>query len=284
MANPDNYRQQAQYWSNYHLIDRSVKACVHVEDKNDVDFWDCLLQKHNPGNYHFIAYSYSNKNKRTTGCEQCLRFAPYLSAHFFVCIDSDYRDLLGQSGLDAHHYIMQTYTYSWENHFCQVANLQDCIGKLISPDVFNFSEFLNNYSKAVYIPLLILLHSRERNDGELRDKEFNQCLINQCTGKDIADNGKGIIGKIITGFAQLIESHRSYIDELDINRQKSKYAKLGLTASTAYLHIRGHNLLSLIEYICKLISPGFPKAALTSTTPSNNYREIDSLVADIKSL
>lgn len=43
MTNPDNYRQQAQYWSNYHLIDRTVKACVHVEDKNDVDFWNRLL-------------------------------------------------------------------------------------------------------------------------------------------------------------------------------------------------------------------------------------------------
>lgn len=69
MKNPEIYKQQALYWQNYRIIDRTVTACVHLEDKNDIDFWDKVLQKHRPGNYHYISYSYSSKNRSTTGCE-----------------------------------------------------------------------------------------------------------------------------------------------------------------------------------------------------------------------
>lgn len=40
MKNPEVYKQQALYWQNYRIIDRTVTACVHLEDKNDIDFWD----------------------------------------------------------------------------------------------------------------------------------------------------------------------------------------------------------------------------------------------------
>lgn len=38
MKNPEIYKQQALYWQNYRIIDRTVTACVHLEDKNDIDF------------------------------------------------------------------------------------------------------------------------------------------------------------------------------------------------------------------------------------------------------
>ena len=169
MKNPEVYKQQALYWQNYRIIDRTVTACVHLEDKNDIDFWDKVLQKHRPGNYHYISYSYSSKNRSTTGCEQCLRFVPYLSSCFFVCIDSDYRYLLEQTGIDVAHFVLQTYTYSWENHFCEASGLQERLDKS-SLFKFDFREFLSKYSKVVFEPLLILIHSRRNNDGEIRDK------------------------------------------------------------------------------------------------------------------
>ena len=55
MENKDIYKQQAQYWENYRIVDRTVRACVHLEDKSDTDFWDRILQKYRPGNYHYIS-------------------------------------------------------------------------------------------------------------------------------------------------------------------------------------------------------------------------------------
>ena len=30
MKNPEVYKQQALYWQNYRIIDRTVTACVHL--------------------------------------------------------------------------------------------------------------------------------------------------------------------------------------------------------------------------------------------------------------
>lgn len=253
MENKDIYKQQAQYWENYRIVDRTVRACVHLEDKSDTDFGDRILQKYRPGNYHYISYSYSKRSQRTTGCEQCLRFAPYLSDYFFVCIGSDFRNLLGQRGIDAAHYILQTYTYSWENHFCVASDLQERLSKLALFE-FNFKEFLSKYSKVVYEPLLILIHSKRNNDGEIRDKEFNQCFISQCTAKEIENNGEGAITRIHVNLREMLDSHKSYVERTDIAALKTFYADKGLNESNAYLHVRGHNIFDLISYIGKMLS------------------------------
>ncbi len=33
MLNPNIYKSQAEYWKNLPIIDRSIKACVHLEDE-----------------------------------------------------------------------------------------------------------------------------------------------------------------------------------------------------------------------------------------------------------
>ena len=283
MKNPEVYKQQALYWQNYRIIDRTVTACVHLEDKNDIDLWDKVLQKHRPGNYHYISYSYSSKNRSTTGCEQCLRFVPYLSSCFFVCIDSDYRYILEQTGIDVAHFVLQTYTYSWENHFCEASGLQERLDKS-SLFKFDFREFLSKYSKVVFEPLLILIHSRRNNDGEIRDKEFNQCLISQCTVRELENNGEGAIIRIQENFKHLLEFHPSYVEKLNIAALKTYYANRGLNESNAYLHVRGHNIFDLISYIGKLLNQKHEMDFLTSDLPSSEYREMNRLVEDVHSL
>lgn len=36
MLNSDIYRDQANYWKNSLIIDRSIKACVHLEGEDDI--------------------------------------------------------------------------------------------------------------------------------------------------------------------------------------------------------------------------------------------------------
>lgn len=43
--------QQALYYSNIPLRDRSIKAVVHLENTDDVPFWNNQLQETHPGRY-----------------------------------------------------------------------------------------------------------------------------------------------------------------------------------------------------------------------------------------
>lgn len=90
-----------------------VDSIVHVEDKDDIWFWQQLLAKYRGGRYKFKPATINEKGNRNTGCTQCLKYKGFLSQKFFICIDSDLRYLL-EEGISAEDGILQTYTYSWE--------------------------------------------------------------------------------------------------------------------------------------------------------------------------
>lgn len=73
-----------------------VDSVVHVEDKDDIWFWEQLLLKYRPGRYKFKPATMNEKGNRTTGCAQCLKYKGFLSQKFFICIDSDLRRLAGE--------------------------------------------------------------------------------------------------------------------------------------------------------------------------------------------
>ena len=50
----DHIREQAEYFANIPLIDRKVRASVHLEAEADVLFWDTMFQRYRPGKYHYI--------------------------------------------------------------------------------------------------------------------------------------------------------------------------------------------------------------------------------------
>ena len=52
---------QANYYKNLHLRDRSINAVIHVEDTDDKNFWNHQLQTLSPGHYHFVSHSKSDK-------------------------------------------------------------------------------------------------------------------------------------------------------------------------------------------------------------------------------
>ena len=288
MLNSDIYRDQANYWKNSRIIDRSIKACVHLEDEDDIFFWNTMLQKYNAGKDRYITYSKSKKENETRGCEQCLRFLPFLSETFFICIDSDYRYLLQQPDIDAQHHVLQTYTYSWENHFCEKQTLENnCKTAGLKSD-FKFLSFLSELSHIVYIPLLILLHSKQNNDKEIAEKEFNACLPKQCRGIELKDSGKALLANISDLFTKLLDKHKTYIEKINLDEERKRYSALGLTKDNAYLHIRGHNIFDLLEYIGRLLCRPqrlkFKDDVLKRCLSSESYWEIEHIISDIKSL
>lgn len=281
----DVYQEQARFFANVPLMQSGVVASVHLEDGDDKDFWDAMLQTQHPGRYYFITHSRSPKGFDTKGCEQCLKYRPYLSKRFFICIDSDMRYLLQEPNLDASNYVCQTYTYSWENHYCEASALQRRFEKQC-PDkaaTFDFSIFLTELSKVLYKPLLLLLYCLKNDKPDFNLHMFSACLPNQCKRVELADNGKSLIERITKNFDQHLNSQ--FAQSVDFEPEGSYCKALDVNEENAYLHVRGHNVFDLVAYIgdllCRGTSVSFINDVLMSELPPQDYWQIKKVASDI---
>ena len=273
----DRIYQQAQYFSNLPLRDRSIKAVVHLEDSDDVPFWSNQLGNIHPAKYRFLTYSKNGNGTDSRGCEQCLRYKPYLNKRFFICIDSDLRQLKGEQGLTANNNVAQTYAYSWENHFCEAEHLQERFTELVSDSDFDFKVFLHNLSVVVYRPLIYLVHYSRCSElnQQWNITKFNSCLPLQPKRDELEDNGKGYIVRVaelfdekISGLQQPEEMTNEYIDE-----------------ANAYLHIQGHQLYKLVlqigSMLCKGKGVAFKTEILDKAVQTEGYNEIENVQLDL---
>ena len=281
----DVYQEQARYFANVPLMQRDIIACVHLEDDDDKTFWDAMLQSRHTGQYKFITYSRSHKGYDTKGCEQCMKYRPYLSKRFFVCIDSDMRYLLQEADLDAANYICQTYTYSWENHFCEASALKQRFEAQCSEKAatFDFSAFLSTLSKTMYKPLLLLLFCLKKDKQDFNLRMFNACLPHQCKREELAENGKLLIERIAKNFEQYLNS--DFAKSVDFETESCSCQSLNVNEQNAYLHVRGHNLFDLVAYIgdllCRGTSISFKNDVLMNNLPPQTYWQIKKVAEDI---
>ena len=274
----DRIEEQARYYRNIPLRNRSIKAVVHLEDAEDKLFWSNQLQKAFPATYLFITYSKNEKGNDVHGCEQCLRYKPYLTKNFFICIDSDLRQLKGEERLSAGVNIAQTYAYSWENHFCEAEHLQKRFAESVSDSNFDFRAFLQNLSAIVYKPLLYLVHYSQ--SPELNQKwnvtKFNACLPLQPTRNELTDNGSAYIEHV----KQLFE------EALQNLLQPGGMTNEHLDEANAYLHIQGHQLYKLVLHIgtmlCKRTGVAFKTDVLDKSIHTDGYLEIDKVQSDLR--
>ena len=282
----DWIRSQAMVYKNLPLLVPRYKSVVHLEDDEDKTFWDEQLQKHRPGKYFYVTYSKSNKGNETRGCDQCLKFKPYLDSHFFICIDSDLRYLMGEPDLDATHYVIQTYTYSFENHYCEKTSLQTSVAAKANGCGFDFTIFLQNLSNALYEPLLLLLFCKRTGDNTLTEKTFRQVLKTQCTGDEMKNNGQEYVNYITSQFAPYLSGATTI--GFDLAKESALYKQKKLDASNAYLHVRGHNIYDLVSYIgkrcCNSLQKGFEKDVLANVAVCGTYWEYTELEKDLKSV
>ncbi|MDR3194829.1 MAG: DUF4435 domain-containing protein [Tannerella sp.] len=240
-----HYRELALYYRNRAKLRRRT-AAVHLESDFDRIFWQHVFGHFLPScRFDYITYSRTVKGNRATGCQTCLKYHRLgcLSKEFFICIDSDYRYLLQEKGMDTDHFIFQTYTYSLENHYCHPSNVERVFPELgLQNTLFDFTSFLKRYSRALYGLFLYHLHSLSRKDGRFLPggaDGFNACLRVACTSPDedriVADVQR-------RADRRLSELQRMY-PEVRPEALKEKYGKLGVSAENAYLYFRGHHVL-----------------------------------------
>lgn len=271
---------QAEYYANIPIIDRTYKSSVHLEDMIDEKFWDIMLQECRPGKYYYIYYSKNESGKKTTGCEQCLKYKNYLSNRFFICIDSDLRYLEQETEMINNPYILQTYTYSWENHYFYAEKLEQRWRETCPEQAktFSFLLFIDRFSSVIYHNFIHFLTERKR--GLKKDfplKRFDGQIPRQCKKDDLQENGQAII-------EHLCDKYSSYVNVLD----ERYYQRLGLNQTNAYLFVRGKPfymlLTSIGKYLCYGTAINFEEDVLLKDLQTKDYWQIDRIREDISRL
>lgn len=257
----DVYESQAKFFSNIPLLTKGCVASVHLENKEDEEFWIKRLQRVHPGNYYIISQSRSKNGNLTSGCEQCLNYRGHLSKRFFIAIDSDLRYVSGNlEGINAKNFIAQTYTYSWENHCCEAAGLQHrfeqalrSVGK--EPE-FDLVVFLKDLSILLYDAFLYAyyLKTSNTNGASVGIRDIFNCLSVQIRGKWLTNNGECLLNEIRNKLSNL--SLSIPIDEY--KKAVAHLETLGITKENVYLHVRGHNLFDLVQHIGKILCHNTP--------------------------
>lgn len=275
----DWIKKQARLYCNLASTGR-YQSVVHLEDKEDEVFWNYQLQNVKSGSYRFLYYSKSIGGTDARGCEQCLRYKPYLTNRFFICIDSDLRLLRNESGLTADEHIAQTYSYSWENHFCEATHLCERMTSHLPEVGFDFQAFLSSFSRIVYRPLLFLvLYGADNSVNQMWNvAKFNACIPLQPKRNDLANNGAIYLANIKENFDKALEC----IAHKEISTIPS------LTEENAYLHIQGHQLYKLVLHIgtvlCKGKNIAFRTSILDQGLHTEGYEEIESVKRDLKTI
>lgn len=263
-----------------------VNAVVHVEDADDIWFWQQLLSKYSPGRYKFLRATTNEKGHVTSGCTQCLKYKDFLSQKFFICIDSDLR-YLSCEDLRAEKGILQTYTYSWENHCTFAAKLQKDFNERTGGKIpFDFCLFLEKYSHIVYRPFLLMLFQERVNHTGFRRGDFHRCIALQYQKGD--ENGNGAT------FLKRMEENLTKADDIagqcgfDFNAERERYAALGLHETNAYLYVRGHDLynslVSIGRKLCEGTGIDFEQNIMKSVLAFDQYDEITKIKTDIVKL
>ncbi|MBP6611229.1 MAG: DUF4435 domain-containing protein [Paludibacter sp.] len=253
-----HFESKANYFAS--IADGTVfNASIHLEDRIDEVFWKPLFNAIFPDSrFNFIFESDSIIGNKTSGCEQCLKYKDYLSKRFFICIDSDYRYLLQESNISAANFIFQTYTYSIENHLCYASKLnavpEQCTG--VENVLFDFENFLLQYSNALYEAYSWHLYFIKRGDSEIFSKEdFNKILsLNGMPDFNINNNGSDFIKELTARCNSKVAELKSKNHLVDIEPEQMYFESLGLTRDNTYLYIRGHNLFDLIVKIGKQVN------------------------------
>lgn len=239
----DFYRSKAKYFKGLAKMKR-ITACVHLEGDSDKHFWKYIFHKYYPkGKFFFLSYSKLETKNKISGVEHCLRYVPYLSGNFFICIDSDYRYLTKIRKVEVENFILQTYTYSIENHYCYSKHLNNVCYKYsgIENNLFDFDKFYKDYSKIIYelfIWHIVILANGLRGITKMK---FNEILTN-FPRISIKNNGELMLSNLKTRVQKKINTLKDKHPDIIISDYFKYYSKMGLRPYNTYLYVRGHNI------------------------------------------
>ena len=268
------------------------RAAVHVENKDDIAFWGAVLKHFRPDDkFHFISGSRNEYGRETCGVTQCLKYFDFLSPDFFICIDSDYRYLLRERKIDVKHFVLQTYTYSFENHHCFADGLDDVCSRVthLKNTVFDFRRFLSDFSAILYDLFIWHLYFQNADPVLFSQFEFDAyiSLSNSKAFPLVYDNGARALDELRMRVERKINYLGRKYPHADLAIVREKYRELGLKPDNVYFFIRGHNLYDLISIVCKevckaMLSTAKKNKVVTHDMVSELYRRRNNLDYELR--
>lgn len=285
--NPRPHHTEAEKHAFYSVAAKRFKAelklygataAIHLENKNDEVFWGKVLHEAYPtGRFRFISASRSIDGNITTGCTQCLKYRDFLDEHFLIAIDSDYRYLTEEEGIDARHYILQTYTYSFENHFCYADNCTR-----VAPD-FDWTNFLTQYSRTVYPLLVWQLYLQGVADDAFPKSVFHRMLSLPVDARSLDKGGASILNLLRERCGKFLHHLKRTYPEADNTWYEARCNALGVRRDNCYLYVRGHQLYDMIIDQGKKLNRQFERELLQGLC-YGQYPEIAHIHEDIQSI
>lgn len=266
----------------------NVDVVARLEDSEDVMFWQTVFHVARPSvRVKFLPCSISNSGMRVTGKKNCLKYINELNEHYVICVDSDFDNILQPGLLDVSKYILQTYAYSWENHYCWVESLQTRWESLGVND-FNFSEFIAALSEVIYEPLLMLLTAKANGIKNWSlDSMCSAILGVQPNQKLFFENaGKAYVEKIAQQLDSWVESHDALPGD-SLANMRTTLTTLNITPTNAYLYMQGHCIYDLILRLGIAMCDGkndFKGEVLDIDLAIDGYDEIERIQKDIRTI
>lgn len=251
----------------------------------DIDFWQVLIAERVKGKkVRFLPFVRMGE-KRITGKSYIMKHSSQANPNYVLCVDSDFDYILGRENFDAEHYILQTYTYSWENHHCWDGALQAEWENWRDKTAFDFTAFLVALSTTIYETFVIMLtKKRLSHKGLTLDAMCNAIDSVQGNQKDLLqNNGEGVLQRIKINIDNLLErAGEEPAEELQVTIQRLE--ELGVTATNCYLYMQGHSIYNLVSRIGKaLLNESFEYQVLRrSFSVDNSYSELNHIKADIR--
>ncbi|MCR5361190.1 MAG: DUF4435 domain-containing protein [Bacteroidales bacterium] len=271
-------------------------VAIHLENKNDELFWGKLLRHFFPDKkFRFITASRSLGGNITCGCTQCLHYKDFLNNRFWIAIDSDYRYLNQQADIDAQHFILQTYTYSFENHFCFTANVNQAEMEACGELKIDFEEFLRDYSRIIYPLFVWQLYLQGVDPEAFPQRVFHRLLTLPIGSRATEKNGASIL-QLLKERVHKLETHfRRKYPEADPTWHEARCQTLGVHRDNCYLFVRGHQLYDLVTNLGRRIRQEIKKgpefretrnfeSCLTGHLCFGQYDEIRRIVDDANQL
>ena len=230
------------------------RIAAYVESYDDVLFWRTLLGAYEDETRYFEVMLPSHKTLER-GKRSVLMNLIYtkVGEDMIACVDADY-DYLIQGATETskniinNKFVFHTYAYSIENLQCYAPSLHNvCVMVTLNDHaVFDFSDFLRQYSVAVF-PLFVwsIWFYRRSIYGQFTITEFNKIVelggfnVNKPEAA-IANLRNKVWKKTNWLRKQHPEAKESYLS------LKRELAELGVTPETTYLYIQGHHLFDKI--------------------------------------
>ncbi|MBQ6966232.1 MAG: DUF4435 domain-containing protein [Bacteroidaceae bacterium] len=242
------------------------KIVAYVESYDDIFFWRSVLSEFEDENTAFEVMLPSrtnlNRGKKTAMMNQ---LGESLGTCMIACVDADLDYLLQRSTpsslrMLSNPYVVHTYAYSIENYQCYAPSLHNvCVmATLNDRNIFNFEEYLRQYSEIVYelFVWLVWLHRKGRyNDFPLNS--FNNITaveqLNVFKPEEALEKVRKSVNRKLAWLQQHVKEAKGKLTPL-----KQELADLGLQKDNTYLFIQGHHLMenvvdAAITPVCTLL-------------------------------